>query len=163
MPRRLSSLNFSFFGRKGFCTLKSVRLRKNAGPTAVPAAGARCVGASCCAGSAAGISTGRASARIAFRPSLARSLRPVRPCSEWRGKRDTIPDILYIPRGRGGAAHAHFGAARRGRAAQDREEAERLKRRIAELQVLRRQSSELAELTKRYYERNYHRDERYTL
>ena len=41
------------------------------------------------------------------------------------------------------------------RAAQDREE--------AELQVLRRQSSELAELTKRYYERNYHRDERYTL
>ena len=39
------------------------------------------------------------------------------------------------------------------RAAQDREEAERLKRRIAEL----------AELTKRYYERNYHRDERYTL
>ena len=41
--------------------------------------------------------------------------------------------------------------------------AERLKRRIAELQVLRRQSSELAELTKRYYERNYHRDERYTL
>lgn len=49
------------------------------------------------------------------------------------------------------------------RAAQDREEAERLKRRIAELQVLRRQSSELAELTKRYYERNYHRDERYTL
>ena len=49
------------------------------------------------------------------------------------------------------------------RAAQDREEAERLKRRIAELQVLRRQSSELAELTKRYYERNYNRDERYTL
>ena len=49
------------------------------------------------------------------------------------------------------------------RAAQDREEAERLKRRIADLQVLRRQSSELAELTKRYYERNYHRDERYTL
>lgn len=49
------------------------------------------------------------------------------------------------------------------RAAQDREEAERLKRRIAELRVLRRQSSELAELTKRYYERNYHRDERYTL
>ena len=114
MPRRLSSLNFSFFGRKGFCTLKSVRLRKNAGPTVVPAADARCVGASCCAGSAAGISTGRASARIAFRPSLARSLRPVRPCSEWRGKRDTISDILYIPCGRGGAAHAHFGAARRG-------------------------------------------------
>ena len=49
------------------------------------------------------------------------------------------------------------------RAAQDREEAERLKRRIAELQVLRRQSSELAELTNRYYERNYHRDVRYTL
>ena len=49
------------------------------------------------------------------------------------------------------------------RAAQDREETERLKRRIADLQVLRRQSSELAALTKRYYERNYHRDERYTL
>ncbi len=49
------------------------------------------------------------------------------------------------------------------KAAQDREEAEHLKRRIADLQVLRRQSSELAELTKRYYERNYHRDERYTL
>ena len=27
----------------------------------------------------------------------------MRPCSEWRGKRDTISDILYIPRGRGGA------------------------------------------------------------
>lgn len=163
MPRRLSSLNFSFFGRKGFCTLKSVRLRKNAGPTAVPAADARCVGASCCAGSAAGISTGRASARIAFRPSLARSLRPVRLCSEWRGKRDTIPDILYIPRGRRRCCARAFRSCAPRPAAQDREEAERLKRRIAELQVLRRQSSELAELTKRYYERNYHRDERYTL
>ncbi len=49
------------------------------------------------------------------------------------------------------------------RAAASREEAERYKRRIAELEVLRRQSSELAELTKRYYERSYHRDERYTL
>ena len=47
--------------------------------------------------------------------------------------------------------------------AQTREEADRLKRRIADLEVMRRQSRELAELTKRYYERSYHRDERYTL
>lgn len=44
-----------------------------------------------------------------------------------------------------------------------REEADALNRRIAELQTLRRQSSELAELTHRYYERSYHRDERYTV
>ena len=49
------------------------------------------------------------------------------------------------------------------KAAETREQAAAVKRRIAELQVLRRQSSELAELTKRYYERNYHRDEKYTL
>ena len=49
------------------------------------------------------------------------------------------------------------------RGAATREEAERLKRRIAELQALRRQSSELAELTRHYYERSYHRDERYTV
>lgn len=49
------------------------------------------------------------------------------------------------------------------RAAVTREEAEGYRRRIAELQVLRRQASDLAELTKHYYERSYHRDERYTL
>lgn len=49
------------------------------------------------------------------------------------------------------------------RAAVSREEAEHYKRRIAELEVLRRQARELAELTGRYYERGYHHDERYTL
>ena len=49
------------------------------------------------------------------------------------------------------------------KAAPTKEERERLKRRILELQQLQRQSRELAELAKRYYERNYHRDERYTL
>lgn len=43
------------------------------------------------------------------------------------------------------------------------EERKRLRRRIDELRLLRRQSSELAELTERYYERGYHRDEKYTL
>ena len=161
MPRRLSSLNFHF-GRKGFCTFESVRLRKNAGPTAVPAADARCVGASCCAGSAAGISTGRASARIAFRPSLARSLRPVETVFGMEGKRDTISDILYIPRGRGQCCTRISGCAPR---PGPRRAARRPSGQAAHCraQVLRRQSSELAELTKRYYERNYHRDERYTL
>lgn len=37
------------------------------------------------------------------------------------------------------------------------------KRRIADLQVLVRQSRELAVLTRRYYERGYHKDEGYTL
>lgn len=49
------------------------------------------------------------------------------------------------------------------RAAASREEAEHYKRRIADLEVMRRQSSDLAELTRHYYERSYHRDERYTL
>ena len=40
---------------------------------------------------------------------------------------------------------------------------ERLRRRIAELEAIIRQSRELAELTQRYYERGYHRDERYVL
>ena len=40
---------------------------------------------------------------------------------------------------------------------------ERLRRRIAELEAIIRQSRELAELTQHYYERGYHRDERYVL
>ena len=40
---------------------------------------------------------------------------------------------------------------------------ERLKRRILELQQLQRQSRELAELTRHYYERGYYRNEKYTL
>ncbi len=43
------------------------------------------------------------------------------------------------------------------------EEKERLKRRIVELQTLQRQARELAELTRHYYERGYHRSEKYTL
>ena len=49
------------------------------------------------------------------------------------------------------------------RAAGTREEGDALRRRIAELQTLRRQSSELAELTRHYYERSYYRDKKYTL
>ncbi len=44
-----------------------------------------------------------------------------------------------------------------------REEQEKLARRIIELEQLLRQSRELAELTQHYYERGYHRSERYTL
>ncbi len=43
------------------------------------------------------------------------------------------------------------------------EEKLRLKRRILELQQLLRQSRELADLTRHYYERGYYRNERYTL
>ena len=39
----------------------------------------------------------------------------------------------------------------------------RLKRRILELQQLLRQSRELADLTRHYYERGYYSNERYTL
>ena len=39
----------------------------------------------------------------------------------------------------------------------------RLKRRILELQQRLRQSRELAELTRHYYERGYYRNEKYTL
>ena len=49
------------------------------------------------------------------------------------------------------------------RAAGTRVEGDALRRRIAELQALRRQSSELAELTRHYYERSYYRDKKYTL
>ena len=45
----------------------------------------------------------------------------------------------------------------------DREAARSLRRRIDELQPLYRQSRELAELTAHYYERSYHRSEKYTL
>lgn len=43
------------------------------------------------------------------------------------------------------------------------EERRALRARIGELRLLRRQSREVAEVTGRYYERGYHRDERYTL
>lgn len=49
------------------------------------------------------------------------------------------------------------------RAARTKEEAQQLSRRIADLQLLARQSRELAELTQHYYERGYYCDERYTL
>ena len=39
----------------------------------------------------------------------------------------------------------------------------RLKRRILELQQLLRQSRELVDLTRHYYERGYYRNEKYTL
>ncbi len=43
------------------------------------------------------------------------------------------------------------------------EEARRLQQRITELQTLLRQSRELAELTQHYYERNFYRNEKYTV
>lgn len=49
------------------------------------------------------------------------------------------------------------------RGEESREERRRLLRRIDELRQIRRQSEELAELTERYYERSYYRDERYTM
>ena len=45
----------------------------------------------------------------------------------------------------------------------DSEERLHLTRRILELEQLLRQSRELAELTQHYYERGYHRSEKYTL
>ena len=45
----------------------------------------------------------------------------------------------------------------------DSEERLRLTRRILALEQLLRQSRELAELTQHYYERGYHRSEKYTL
>ena len=47
--------------------------------------------------------------------------------------------------------------------AEDPEEIWHLKRRIAELTPMLTQVNELAELTERYYERGYHRNEKYTL
>lgn len=43
------------------------------------------------------------------------------------------------------------------------EEAKVLKRRITDLQELLRQSRELADFTCHYYERSYHKNEKYTL
>ena len=48
-------------------------------------------------------------------------------------------------------------------AAEDPEEIWHIKRRIAELTPMLTQMNELAELTKRYYERGYYRNEKYTL
>lgn len=45
----------------------------------------------------------------------------------------------------------------------DPEEKWRLKRRIGELTPMLTQMNELAELTTRYYERGYYRNEKYTL
>jgi hypothetical protein len=47
--------------------------------------------------------------------------------------------------------------------ATDPEEIWHLKRRIAELTPMLTQMNELAELTRRYYERGYYRNEKYTL
>ena len=44
-----------------------------------------------------------------------------------------------------------------------KKETQQLMRRIADLLVLVRQSRELADLTQHYYERGYHRNEKYTL
>ena len=45
----------------------------------------------------------------------------------------------------------------------DPDEARRLRRRMEALQPLLRETRALALLTARYYDRSYHRDERYTL
>ena len=45
----------------------------------------------------------------------------------------------------------------------DPEEARRLRRRAEELEPLLRETRALAVLTARYYDRSYHRDERFTL
>ena len=47
--------------------------------------------------------------------------------------------------------------------ATDPEEIWHIKRRIAELTPMLTQMNELAELTQRYYERGYYRNEKYTL
>jgi uncharacterized membrane protein YccC len=47
--------------------------------------------------------------------------------------------------------------------AEDPEEIWHLKRRIAELSPILTQMNELAELTAHYYDRGYHRNEKYTL
>lgn len=68
--------------------------------------------------------------------------------------------------------YADSAAAIRGRILQlraqeritpDPEEARRLRRRQEELEPLLREARALAVLTGRYYDRSYHRDERYTL
>ena len=52
---------------------------------------------------------------------------------------------------------------RQRRESDDPEEAEHLKRRILDLRPLLHQTRQLAELTQRYYERGYHRNEQFTL
>jgi hypothetical protein len=47
--------------------------------------------------------------------------------------------------------------------AEDPEEIWHIKRRIAELTPMLTEMNELAELTKRYYERGYYRSEKYTV
>ena len=49
------------------------------------------------------------------------------------------------------------------RAQTDGEAARRLRRRVAELMPMWRERRELAALTARYYERSYHKNEKYTL
>ena len=49
------------------------------------------------------------------------------------------------------------------RSEEDEESARRLRLRIAELIPLLRETRELAVLTARYYDRSYHKHERYTL
>ncbi len=49
------------------------------------------------------------------------------------------------------------------RAEEDTQEVQRLRRRIAELRPILQQSRELAELTQHYYDRSYHKHEKYTL
>ena len=49
------------------------------------------------------------------------------------------------------------------RAAGDLEEARRLRQRIVSLQPLLQEMRELAVLTARYYDRSYHKHEKYTL
>ena len=52
---------------------------------------------------------------------------------------------------------------RAARAEQDRETRWHLQRRIAALSEMQRQVNELTVLTERYYERGYHKNEKYTL
>ena len=49
------------------------------------------------------------------------------------------------------------------KASNDLEEIDKLQRRIAELRPLLREARELADLTAHYYERDYHRNAKYTL
>lgn len=49
------------------------------------------------------------------------------------------------------------------RTTQDREKQWHIRRRILEITPILTQMNELAELTERYYERGYHRNEKYTL
>ena len=49
------------------------------------------------------------------------------------------------------------------RGTEDAERRRALYRRMAELEPLLRQSRELAKLTRHYYERGYHRSEKYTV